>query len=331
MTATVTVIIPNYNGMKFLEPCFEALKAQTYRNFKILVVDNGSSDGSKEWLKAQGVDTIFLEENTGFSGAVNIGIKAADTPYVILLNNDTKADEYYVAEMVKAIERSPKIFSVSSRMIQMYHPDLMDDAGDMYCILGWAYQRGIGQSVKKYRRSRRVFSACAGAAIYRREVFEQIGYFDEMHFAYLEDLDVGYRARIYGYDTVYCPAAVVSHVGSGTSGSKYNAFKVKLAARNSVYLNYKNMPLPQLVLNAAPLALGMAVKRGFFKKIGFEKEYMEGLKEGFSTVKRCRKVPFCREHLKNYLQIEMELIAGLFIYTWEFASRKLSGRNTRES
>ena len=106
MTATVTVIIPNYNGMKFLEPCFEALKAQTYRNFKILVVDNGSSDGSKEWLKAQGVDTIFLEENTGFSGAVNIGIKAADTPYVILLNNDTKADEYYVAEMVKAISKS---------------------------------------------------------------------------------------------------------------------------------------------------------------------------------------------------------------------------------
>ena len=124
---------------------------------------------------------------------------------------------------------------------------------------------------------------------------------------------------------------MVYHVGSGTSGSKYNAFKVKLAARNSVYLNYKNMPLPQLVLNAAPLALGMAVKRGFFKKIGFEKEYMEGLKEGFSTVKRCRKVLFCREHLKNYLQIEMELIAGLFIYTWEFASRKLSGRNTRES
>lgn len=326
MTATVTVIIPNFNGMKFLEPCFEALKAQTYQNFKILVVDNGSSDGSKEWLKAQGIDTIFLDENTGFSGAVNIGIKASDTPYVILLNNDTKADEYYVAEMVKAIERSPKIFSVSSRMIQMYHPELMDDAGDMYSVLGWAYQRGVGQSVKKYGRSRRVFSACAGAAIYRREVFEQIGYFDEMHFAYLEDLDVGYRARIYGYDNVYCPAAVVYHVGSGTSGSRYNPFKVRLAARNSVYLNYKNMPGFQLALNAVPLALGMAVKRGFFKKIGFEKEYMEGLKEGFSTVKNCRKVPYRREHLKNYLQIELELIAGLFIYTWEFASRKLAER-----
>ena len=212
MTATTTVIIPNYNGMKFLEPCLKALQAQTYQNFKILVVDNGSTDGSAQWLEERGIDTIFLKENTGFSGAVNTGIRAADTPYVILLNNDTEADEYYVAEMVRAIERSPKIFSVSSRMIQMYHPELMDDAGDMYCILGWAYQRGVGQSVRKYSHSRRVFSACAGAAIYRREVFEKIGYFDEMHFAYLEDLDVGYRARIFGYDNVYCPAAIVRHV-----------------------------------------------------------------------------------------------------------------------
>lgn len=326
MTATVTVIIPNYNGMKFLEPCFEALKAQTYRNFKILVVDNGSSDGSKEWLKAQGVDTIFLEENTGFSGAVNIGIKAADTPYVILLNNDTKADEYYVAEMVKAIERSPKIFSVSSRMIQMYHPDLMDDAGDMYCILGWAYQRGIGQSVKKYGRSRRVFSACAGAAIYRREVFEQIGYFDEMHFAYLEDLDVGYRARIYGYDNVYCPAAVVYHVGSGTSGSKYNSFKVKLAARNNVYLNYKNMPAGQLLLNALPIGVGIALKYQFFKKRGFAEDYLEGLKEGIRTAKTCRKVPFSPKRLGRYAAIELELIAGTFLYVYEFFRRRLGKR-----
>ncbi|MFR4782128.1 MAG: glycosyltransferase family 2 protein [Pilosibacter sp.] len=99
-----------------------------------------------------------------------------------------------------------------------------------------------------YKKSCRVFTACAGAAIYRREVFETIGYFDEMHFAYLEDIDVGYRAKLYGYDNVFCPEAVVYHVGSGTSGSKYNSFKVKLAARNNVYLNYKNMRAWQLTL-----------------------------------------------------------------------------------
>ena len=292
----------------------------------ILVVDNGSTDGSVEWLKEHDIPAIFLDSNTGFSGAVNRGIRAASTPYVILLNNDTEPDCHYVGEMIKAIERSPRIFSVSCKMIQLYHKELMDDAGDMYSLLGWAYQRGVGRPSSGYNKACRIFSACAGAAIYRREVFQEIGLFDEMHFAYLEDLDVGYRARIYGYDNVYCPAAVVYHVGSGTSGSKYNPFKVRLAARNSVYLNYKNMPVLQLALNAAPLALGMAVKRGFFKKIGFEKEYMEGLKEGFSTVKNCRKVPYKGEHLKNYLQIELELIAGLFIYTWEFASRKLAER-----
>ena len=280
MEITTTVIIPNYNGLKFLDECIRALDAQTYRNFKILVVDNGSADGSVEWLKEHGIETIFLEENTGFSGAVNTGIREADTPYVILLNNDTRADEYYVAELVRAIERSDRIFSVSSRMIQMYQPQLMDDAGDMYSLLGWAYQRGVGQDIRRYRKPCRVFSACAGAAIYRREVFREIGYFDEMHFAYLEDLDVGYRARIAGYDNVYCPAAIVWHVGSGTSGSKYNSFKVKLAARNNVYLNYKNMPYPQLLVNAVPIAAGLFLKYLFFKKIGYEKDYIEGLKEG---------------------------------------------------
>ena len=305
-----------------MEECMAALKAQTYRNFKILVVDNGSTDGSVDWLKERQIETIFLKENTGFSGAVNVGIRAADTPYVILLNNDTRADEYFVAELVRALEQSPRIFSVSSKMIQMYAPQLMDDAGDMYSVLGWAYQRGVGQDIRRYRKSRRVFSACAGAAIYRREIFEEIGYFDEMHFAYLEDIDVGYRARIAGYDNIYCPAAVVWHVGSGTSGSKYNSFKVKLAARNNIYLNYKNMPALQLFVNAVPIAVGTFLKYQFFRKLGYEKDYLEGLKEGIRTAHSCKKVEYRPEHLRNYLAIEMELIAGTFLYVYEFAVRK---------
>ena len=322
MEYTTTVIIPNYNGLRFMEECMAALKAQTYRNFKILVVDNGSTDGSVDWLKERQIETIFLKENTGFSGAVNVGIRAADTPYVILLNNDTRADEYFVAELVRALEQSPRIFSVSSKMIQMYAPQLMDDAGDMYSVLGWAYQRGVGQDIRRYRKSRRVFSACAGAAIYRREIFEEIGYFDEMHFAYLEDIDVGYRARIAGYDNIYCPAAVVWHVGSGTSGSKYNSFKVKLAARNNIYLNYKNMPALQLFVNAVPIAVGTFLKYQFFRKLGYEKDYLEGLKEGVRTAHSCKKVEYRPEHLRNYLAIEMELIAGTFLYVYEFTVRK---------
>lgn len=323
MEKKVTVVIPNYNGLKFMEPCFKALKAQSDRNFELLVVDNGSSDGSVEWLKEREIPSIFLPENTGFSGAVNVGIKASKTPYVILLNNDTEPEPDYVKEMVRAIERSPKIFSVSPKMIQLYHKELMDDAGDMYSLLGWAYQRGVGQSSKGYTKPCRVFSACAGAAIYRREVFEKIGGFDEAHFAYLEDIDVGYRAKIFGYENVYWPAAVVYHVGSGTSGSKYNSFKVKLAARNNVYLNYKNMPVIQLAVNFLPLAVGVFVKYLFFRKIGFGADYVDGVKEGLRTAGKTNRVKFRVDRLGRYLRIEGELILGMGAYVWEFLKRKI--------
>ncbi len=250
MEIKTTIIIPNYNGLSFMEPCFESLKEQTIRDFKVLVVDNGSTDGSVEWLKEHRVPSIFLKENTGFSGAVNTGIRAADTPYVLLLNNDTRVEPGFVAAMERAMDQSPKIFFRQ----QPDDPDVSsgasDDAGDMYSILGWAYQRGVGRSVNLYQKSCRVFSACAGAAIYRRAVFDEIGLFDELHFAYLEDIDVGWRAKLYGYDNVYCPDAAVYHVGSGTSGSRYNSFKVRLAARNCIYLNYKNMPGWRDLLNA---------------------------------------------------------------------------------
>ena len=323
MQKKVTIIIPNYNGLKFMEPCFKALRAQSDQNFELLVVDNGSTDGSVKWLEDHQIPSIFLEENTGFSGAVNIGIRESVTPYVILLNNDTEPQPDYVKEMVKAIQRSPKIFSVSSKMIQLYHKDLMDDAGDMYSVLGWAYQRGVGQKSSGYNKACRVFSACAGAAIYRREVFDKIGGFDEDHFAYLEDIDVGYRAKICGYENWYCPKAVAYHVGSGTSGSKYNSFKVKLAARNNLYLNYKNMPLLQLILNSLPILAGMAVKYMFFRRIGFASDYIEGVKEGLKTLKKTKKVRFQMSRLGNYIRIEGELILGTFLYVWEFMKRKL--------
>ena len=321
----VTIVIPNYNGKHFMEPCLSSLSEQTYKNFHILVVDNASSDGSIEYMEENypDIELIKLQKNFGFSKAVNIGIQHSRTPYVILLNNDTTVDTRYVEEMVKAIEKSPKIFSVSSKMIQMYHPELIDSAGDLYTLLGWGVCRGCGRPVSNYQKYDEIFTACAGAAIYRRSVFDEIGYFDENHFAYLEDIDIGYRARIYGYYNMYCPTALVYHVGSGTSGSKYNSFKVKLAARNNLYLNYKNMPALQLVLNFIPLAIGYFVKYLFFCKIGFGKDYKEGFIEGLQTAKQQKKVKFQFKHRGNYLVIEIDLIKYTFDYIKDWFSRKL--------
>ena len=324
----VTIVIPNYNGKHFMEPCLASLKEQTCQDYKVLVVDNASTDGSLEYMKEHypKIEVIVLDKNYGFSKAVNVGIQHSTTPYVILLNNDTTVDPHYVEEMVKAIERSPRIFSVSSKMIQMYHPELIDSAGDLYTLLGWGVCRGTGRPVSNYTEADEIFTACAGAAIYQRSAFSKIGYFDENHFAYLEDIDVGYRAKIYGYKNTYCPTALVYHVGSGTSGSKYNSFKVKLSARNNIYLNYKNMPILQLILNFFPLLTGYVVKYAFFIKKGFGKDYKEGIIEGLQTMKAQKKVKFQLRHLTNYIKIELELIIHTFAYVKDWTTRKILKR-----
>jgi len=162
-----------------------------------------------------------------------------------------------------------------------------------------------------YQNEREVFSACAGAAIYRRSIFDEIGYFDENFFAYMEDVDISYRARIHGYKCFYCPNAIVYHVGSGTSGSKYNTFKIRLAARNNVYLPYKNMPWPQLILNLIFLFVGYLIKYLFFLRKKHGNDYLHGLKEGLNTLDKINRIKYKNGRLSNYLSIEWLLIKNV--------------------
>lgn len=313
----VTIIIPNFNGYGFLKDCLEALRPEMKEGVRVLVVDNGSTDGSVSFLKSsEGVDSLFLPENTGFCGAVNAGIRASDTKYVILLNNDTKVLPGYVESLVEAMEQDERIFSGSAKMLQMHAPEWVDDAGDEYCALGWAFSRGKGKLAEGYEESCEVFAACGGASIYRREVFDRIGYFDEHHFAYLEDIDIGYRARIYGYRNIYVPQAGVLHFGSGFSGSRHNAFKVRLSSRNSVYLAWKNMPFIQLVINMPFLLAGFLTKYLFFSVKGLGKEYAQGFREGIRFCKdiECKehRVGGLKKHFKEYCRIQLLLWKNLF-------------------
>jgi len=268
-----TIVIPNYNGIKYIQACLESLYGGTAKEFEVIVVDNASTDGSMELVRDQfpGVRLIVNRENTGFSHAVNQGIRASTTPYVILLNNDTQAELSFVHELEKVMDsdRDKKVFSASARMISLYDKDKTDDAGDYYCALGWAFARGKGKAPGRYIKDCDIFAACAGAAIYRRDLLEdsRVGLFDEEHFAYLEDIDLGYRAKIYGYRNRFAANSIVYHAGSAASGSRYNAFKTKLAAKNSVYLIYKNMPVFQILLNLPFLLAGFFIKFLFSIKI----------------------------------------------------------------
>lgn len=317
----VSVVIPNYNGKHFLEECLLSLRQQNIDDYEVVLVDNGSKDGSVSFVKEHypEVRLIELKRNYGFCKAVNAGIKKVDSEYVILLNNDTKAEENFIKELIAAMEEHPKCFSGQAKMLQMSQPELMDDGGNYYCALGWAFACGKGKPAKDYTEPRRIFAACAGAAIYRRELFEEIGYFDETHFAYLEDIDIGYRARIAGYENRFIPQAIVHHAGSGTTGSKYNDFKIRYSSRNSIYLIYKNMPFLQILINIPFLIAGYVAKMIFFGKKGYLGEYMAGIRSGFQLIKKGGKVKFKMKNMKNYIMIQLEL--------WDNISKRLKNSN----
>lgn len=324
----ISVVIPNYNGMNFLGNCLKSLENESERDeshfLELIIIDNGSNDGSLDFLKDKANDNnldninyslILNKNNLGFAKAVNQGIKLANdqnTDYISLLNNDVVVKPGFISSLVKSIEIDENIFSVSSKMLQYKSPDLIDDAGDEYTILGWTKKAGDGKSSKYYSNSRKIFSSCAGAALYRKSILNEIGYFDENFFAYMEDVDIGFRALINGYTNVYSPNAIVYHIGSGSSGSRYNEFKIKLAARNNIWVIYKNMPWPQILLNIGFLFIGFLIKYLFFLRKGYGKLYLEGLKEGINNRKKIKKNGFKSSNLKNYFKIEWKLIINTF-------------------
>ncbi len=308
-----TVIIPNYNGIDYLKDCLLSLSESESDGFETIVVDDGSKDGSAEYVRTSHPDVklIALAENTGFAAAVNRGIEAATTKYVLLLNNDTKVIGDFVRRMEQAIEADEKIFSVSAKMLKMNDESTVDGAGDYYCALGWAYAYGKDKPEEKVDKKRQIFSACGGAAIYRRDAVTELGLFDERHFAYLEDVDLGYRARIAGYINMYEPSAKVLHAGSGFSGSRYNEFKVGLSSKNSTYIIRKNMPFLQRIINLPFFIIGFGIKLLFFCLKGFGIVYLKGLFKGIAdsltAEGRAKKVPFKFANFGNYVKIQVEL------------------------
>ncbi|MCR5511875.1 MAG: glycosyltransferase family 2 protein [Lachnospiraceae bacterium] len=316
-----TVLIPNYNGIDYIEGCIESIRRAG--DYPIVIVDNGSCDGSREVIEAHlsgeaapaynDIELIPLAENTGFCHAVNAGLEKIKTEYVFLLNNDTTITPDTISALEKRMDSDPRIFAVQSKILSMSDPDVIDDSGDLYCALGWAFTPGKGKSAEAYSRPCKVFACCGAAVLYRMSAFDDVGNFDEEHFAYLEDIDIGYRARIMGYRNVYEPSSVIFHAGSAVSGSRYNRFKVNLAAQNSIYIIYKNMPLVQFILNLPLLLIGFLIKTLFFslKLMGFT--YLRGLLRGFKLCGKDiknghrNKVWFRPRYLGRYALIQFEL------------------------
>lgn len=325
-----SIVLPNLNGAGWLADCIESLYAQTVQDFELIIIDNGSTDESlgiaREYAQRPNCSLVENKNNTGFSAAVNQGIRLAKAPYVLLFNNDAFAAPDMLEKLLAAIGADEKIFAVQCLMLRHYEPAKVDDAGDYMNLLGWASKRGDGLPAARYQKPGRIFSACGGAALYRRAIFEQIGLFEELFFAYLEDVDIGWRANNLGYKNWFCPAATCTHIAGattgGAAGAKYNDFKSVQSGRNNILLPYKNMPVLMLVLNLPFLAVGYGIKTLFFHIRGFGKPWRQGLREGFATLREIQKPAFRLKNLPHYLWVEGALVAGLFRYA-DYRLRRL--------
>jgi len=244
MMARVSLIVLNWNGKPFLKECLDSLRTQTFRDFETILVDNGSTDSSLDYVRQEfpEVRVIALNHNAGFARGNNVGIRASTGEYVALLNNDTKAHPQWLESLKPTLDTHPEIGFCSSKIVLYDQPDTIDSAGDLFYSCGVGEKRGRSQKDdERFAKSMPVFGACAAAALYRREMLEDIGLFDEDFFAYAEDVDLSFRAQLSGYQCLYVPEAVVYHHLQGSFGA-FPGHSLCLSRRNAFDTLLKNMP-----------------------------------------------------------------------------------------
>ncbi len=240
------MVVPNWNGERFLSSCLGSLREQSFKDFDTILVDNGSKDGSVAFVGSDfpEVRVLTLGENRGFSAAVNAGIRASRAEYVALLNNDTETHPRWLEALMEAVAAYPAAGSFASKLVDFNDRRVLDGAGDVLRRSGLPYRLGHGEPDRgQYDEATFVFGACAGAALYRRSMLDDIGLFDEDFFANCEDGDLSFRAQLAGYRCVYVPESVVYHMGSATFG-KRSQVATRLGTRNSLCMLVKNLPTP---------------------------------------------------------------------------------------
>jgi len=237
-----SVVIPNWNGLAHLPTCLEALQAQTYPHLEVIVVDNGSSDGSQDYITREypEVRLLALNQNLGLTGGNNLGFRAAKGEILISLNNDTEAEPGFVESLVAALLDHPEAGMATAKLRLFDRRDTLHSAGDGYGVDGIPFNRGVWQRDEgQFDQPGWIFGGCGGAVAYRRAMLDQVGLFDESFFMYCEDVDLNWRSQLAGWRCWYTPEAVVYHKlsasGAGPIASYYTG-------RNTVWVIAKNYP-----------------------------------------------------------------------------------------
>jgi len=270
----ISIIIVNWNGQRYLATCLPTVFAQDFADFAVILVDNGSTDGSLAYVRAHfpQVRLIENETNLGFAAANNQGIRASNSEFVALLNNDTQVATNWLSAMWQAMAADSAVGMCAAKMVLTEQPGVIDSAGIALDRSGiaWGIAGGQMDGTAAVNRPAEVFGASGGAALYRRALLDEIGLFDEDFFAYLEDVDLAWRAQWAGWKCLYVPTATVLHLHSATS-KQIPHFKSRLLGRNKLWLLCKNYPFPQvlwylpIILLYELLSLGVAWRQ---KRLG---------------------------------------------------------------
>lgn len=232
----ISVIIPNWNGKHWLKICLPSLKKQTFKNFEVIIVDNGSSDDSAKYIEKYFPEfrVLILDKNYGFAGGVNRGIEVSIGEYLVLVNNDMKLDRDFLKYLCLAADKN-EVGMVAAKVKQLYKPDLIDSAGDYIDVVGHANNIGRGEKDgKEFNKSREIFLVTGGASLFKRKVLDKVGLLDEDYFAYMEDVDLSLRAQYMGFKAIYEPRAVAYHAHKGTSSKNKGLLE---------YWQYRNMTM----------------------------------------------------------------------------------------
>ncbi|MBA4390031.1 MAG: glycosyltransferase family 2 protein [Syntrophus sp. (in: bacteria)] len=325
----VSIIVVNYNKRDLLEVCLKSLFFQSFSDFEIIIVDNGSTDGSVEkigeYAKASlpplSIKPVYLQCNAGFARGNAEGIRYAHGKYVALLNNDTEADEKWLEELVSVMEENENIGICASKLIQ-YNAETIDSAGDGFARSLQGFKRGEGKTCREMNNREYVFGACAGAALYRRKMFDDIGFFDEDFFLIHEDTDLNFRAQLAGWKVLYVPTALVYHKVR-SSIVDMSDMAIYYTIRNREFVRIKNVPVGIFVRCLPEFVLGMMMEFLYFAvKHGKIRLYC---KAKYDALKVFRKMMIKRKLIMKKKRVTNQYMYNLMMPLWnkELLSAKI--------
>ena len=322
----ISVVIPNWNGREWLDLVLPSLERQRFRDFEAIVVDNGSTDGSAAHVRERWpwVQVLALERNVGFAAGVNRGIEPSRGEYVALVNNDMELHEDFLGALVAELDSNPGAASATAKMLTLGVRDVIDGTGDVLRWSGVVMPRGRGErDAGQYDAPAEVFSACGGAALYRRSAFDEVGPFDEAFFAQMEDVDWGFRARLLGHGCRYVPAAVAYHAGSASmqGGERPDPWFWGLSVRNCIWMWAKCYPGGAVARHAHLLLAHELAGLYFALREGMARAQLRAWRDALRGLPRVVRQRRTIQASRRIGRAELEQVIAPEVVTWRRAAR----------